>query len=123
MTPHRFWKVGERRTLPNGRVLETSNADSFWSYQEQYEGPARNFFKVVEQIADRLMPNKALLHDISAAGGKCEMYVLLPGIKNIGDSLVPSTLKQLAELGIFLSIEVFQKWKNAAGQLVGAVSE
>ena len=107
MTPHRSWKVGERRILPNGRVLNTCNKDSFWSYQERYEGASRNFFKKADRLANRLKPHEGFLHEISATGGKCEIYIQLPGTKNIGDSLEPQTLRLLAELGIFLSIEVF----------------
>jgi hypothetical protein len=113
MKPHRFWEQGELRTLPNGRVLKTRNTDSVWSYSEDYDGRSRNFFKRVERLANRLKRHKTFLHEISASGGRCEMYVQLPGAKNSGDTVEPATLRLLADLNIRLSIEVFPDWRVA----------
>src|SRR5579863_3128151 len=107
MKPHRSWKVGELRILPNGRVLKTRNRDSFWSCSEDYEGTVRTFFGKVDRLANRLKRHKAFLHQISAESGKCEIYIQLHGDKNIGDTLPPKTLALLADLNIFLSVEVF----------------
>jgi Domain of unknown function (DUF4279) len=111
MKPSRSWKVGKLRRLPNGRVLKTRNRDSLWSYSEDYEGRSRKFLKRVERLANRLKRHKTFLHEISASGGQCEMYVQLPGAKNTGDSVQPATLRLLAELNILLSIEVFPDWR------------
>jgi hypothetical protein len=111
MKPHRSWKLGELRSLPSGRVLKTRNRDSRWSYSEDYEGRSKKFFKRVERLANRLKRHKTFLHEISASGGQCEMYVQLPGAKNTGDSVQPATLRLLAELNILLSIEVFPDWR------------
>jgi hypothetical protein len=113
MKPSRSWKVGKLRRLPNGRVLKTRNTDSLWSYSERYEGRSKRFFKRVERLADRLKRHKILLHEISASGGRCEMYVQLPGAKNAGDTVQPATLRLLADLNIRLSIEVFPDWRVA----------
>jgi hypothetical protein len=113
MTPRHFGKVGEYRILPNGDVLKTRNKDTFWSYRDEYRGRSRNFFKRVERLANNLKPHRAFLHEISTAGGKCEIYVQLPGITNIGDSLYPQALQILAELDIVLSVELFPDWKLA----------
>jgi hypothetical protein len=113
MEPRRSWKVGERRTAPNGRALKGSYDASFWSYQQDYAGSSRSFFKEVEGLIARLNSHAAFLHDLSKAGGKCEIYVQLAGSRNIGDSLPPSMLKSLADLGIVLSLEVFPNWEDA----------
>lgn len=107
MKPDQFWKIGELRTLPNGRVLKTRNRDSFWSCSEKYEGKSRTFFDKVDRLASRLKRHKAFLDRISATSGKCESYIQLHGDKNIGDTLSPETLALLADLNIFLSVEVF----------------
>jgi hypothetical protein len=107
MKPHRFWKVGEFRRFPHGDVLKTRNKDSFWSCSEDYVGKVRTFFGKVDRLANRLKRHKAFLHQISAASGKSEIYIQLHGDENIGDTLSPKTLALLAELNIFLSVEVF----------------
>src|SRR5712692_4525972 len=78
--------------------------------QEDYRGNSRNFFKKVDRLAHRLKPHKAFLHEISASGGKSEIYIQLPGTLNVGDSLDPRTLGLLAELNVLLSVEVFPVW-------------
>jgi hypothetical protein len=113
MKPSRSWKAGKLRRLPNGRVLKTRNTDSLWSYSEDYEGRSKKFLKRVERLANRLKRHKTFLHEMSASGGRCEMYIQLPGTKNIGDSVQPATLRLLAELDILLSIEVFPHWRLA----------
>jgi|HubBroStandDraft_4_1064222.scaffolds.fasta_scaffold287419_1 hypothetical protein len=113
MKPSRSWKVGKLRRLPNGRVLKTRNTDSLWSYSEDYEGRSKKFFKTVERLANRLKRHKTFLHEISVSGGRCEMYVQLPGAKNIGDTIQPAMLRLLAELNILLSVEVFPHWRVA----------
>lgn len=105
--PDQFWKIGELRTLPNGRVLKTRNRDSFWSRSEKYEGKSRTFFDKVDRLASRLKRHKAFLDRITATSGKCEIYIQLHGDKNVGDTLSPETLALLADLNIFLSVEVF----------------
>jgi hypothetical protein len=113
MKPDLFWKIGERRVAPNGRVLKGRYTESLWTYREKYEGTSRNFFKKVDGIASRLKPHRAFLQKVSATGGKCEMYVQLSGAMNIGDSLRAPTLRLLGELDILLSVEVFPDWKSA----------
>jgi hypothetical protein len=112
MEPHRSWKVGESRTAPNGRALDGHRDDSFWSYREDYTNAAKAFFKEVDILVSRLKPHAAFLHELSAAGGKCEIYIQLPGSMNFGDSLHQSTLRSLADLGILLSLEVFPHWSD-----------
>jgi hypothetical protein len=112
MKPHRFWKAGERRTTPGSRALKGNFPDSLWSHHDEYEGRSRNFFERVDRLAIRLEPHNAFLHDISASGGQCEIYIQLPGSMNIGDSVHPKTLRLLADLNILLSAEVFPNWKN-----------
>jgi hypothetical protein len=113
MKPSRSWKVGKLRRLPNGRVLKTRNTDSLWSYSERYEGKSKKFFKRAERLVNRLKPHKTFLHEISASGGRCEIYVQLPGARNSGDTVQPATLRLLADLNIRLSIEVFPDWRVA----------
>jgi hypothetical protein len=111
MEPNRTWKVGERKKAPNGRELEGIVSESFWSCGDKYLGQDRRFFDEVNRLTLHLKPHKAYLQNLFEAGGKCEIYVQLPGSVNIGDSLAPQTLRLLAELGILLSIEVFPDWE------------
>jgi len=107
MKPRWSWKSGELRTLPDGRVLKNRKKDSYWCYSEHYAGRSKNFFKRVGRLANRLKRHKAFLQKITESGGRCEIYVQLPGAKNIGDSLGPKALQLLAELDILLSVEIF----------------
>ena len=112
MKPHRLWKAGERRTVPSGRVLNTRNRDSFWSYREIYTGPSRAFFKRTARLVNRLKRHKAFLREITKGGGQCELYILLSGAVNIGDSIPPEMLGSLADLRIWLSVEIFPKARS-----------
>jgi hypothetical protein len=107
MKPRWSWKSGELLTFPSGRVLKTPKKDSYWCYSEHYEGRSKNFFRRVGRLANRLKLHKIFLQKITESGGRCEIYVQLPGAKNIGDSLSPKALQLLADLDILLSVEVF----------------
>ena len=110
--PDIHYKKGEQRISQNGTLLEETNKTSFWCavYRTVDE---RLFFKEIEAMVEYFfMHNQTLFRKIEKEGGTSQIYVQLPGSKNIGDILKPKTLKTITDLNIELALEVFPYMKQ-----------
>jgi len=114
----RSWKAGESRATPTGTPLPGTWRDSSWNHVFSYKGE-RKFFDEIRQLLIQLLPHKDFLLKISNEGGRVEIYLQLPGDLNQGSSAEPAMLKEMAELGLYLGVEVFPEWGDDPRNTVG----
>ncbi len=106
LEPRTVWKVGDQIRTPKGRVMSGHREYSSWThvFERRTDSP---FFEEVEHALSRLAPHKEFITRIINEGGYGEIYFQLPGQVNQGSSAKPSVLRLIADLGLYLGVEVF----------------
>ena len=102
--PNLLWKLGE----PRGVGLRGKHERAAWSYWF-YVDNRRDFSNSVDSMISALQPARNFLQEVISTGGDAQLIVHLEGERNIGDTLSPSILSGLADLGLGFGIEVFPK--------------
>jgi hypothetical protein len=106
LTPHSSWKAGEPRLTPRGTVLPGPHKLSSWNHIRQWAGD-HSFAKEVENFVLELSVNRDFFTKLASEQARCELFVQLPGDASQGDSLSPSVLRQIHDLGLYFGVEVF----------------
>jgi hypothetical protein len=101
----RFYRVGDRRVTPKGKLLEGVYPETRWRYSVQYSPSDQWFAGKVELLLDRLEPHKKFLRQLSDTGGKLFLIVQFLGDAYFSDNLPRSTLARIIDLGLGLGIE------------------
>jgi len=104
--PYQSWLAGAPRRTPTGRAMPSVARESYWVWISEV-GAQRNFFAVLIEELDRLLPYADFLGRVAATGGRIALGVSLPGDVNIGARLPHDAVRRLAALPIDLDIEVF----------------
>ena len=97
--PSRAWSVGE--PAATGQRLQT-----MWYRTSRVVG-SRFFFREVAGTIELLATKAGFIGEFQRTGGKCRLTVQLDGSRNIGDELDPATMRSLADIGVWIGVEVF----------------
>jgi hypothetical protein len=104
--PHRQWKAGDRRVHPSGTLLEGHRDATYWclGFPDEKESSLAD---ALERHVARLRNCKQFLDDFHASGGSAEFFIGWFVERNSGDVLEWSLLRELADLHISLSFDVY----------------
>jgi hypothetical protein len=101
-------QVGEPRTTPKGDKIHGTYPDTRWRHSIEYKVRDQWFTAEVEALVNHLESRKAFLNDISATDGSATIIVQFLGDDGyFGDSLSPSMLTKIGDLGLSLGFEVY----------------
>ena len=108
MEPRFSWKVGERRCTPKGQMLDGYRRDSYWC-SERLTGFQEDPSQALIEHVEALERKRAFIEKFIAAGGSVELFIgwLLPGWSG-GEVFDSKTLKRLGDLGVDLSIDIYE---------------
>ena len=96
-------KAGERRNRP-GRELGFVSRESYWVH-ELSPAPGQRFEDFLTSWLKRLSAHEAVFHQLSAEGGKAELFVgFFMESQSCGIELTPSLMGDCAALGLELGI-------------------
>jgi hypothetical protein len=108
MEPSLTWKVGERRCTPRGKILDGYRRDSYWC-SEKLTGFQDDPSQALIEHIEALERKRAFIEKFIAAGGSVELFIgwKFPGPSG-GEEFDSKTLKRLGDLGIDLSIDIYE---------------
>jgi hypothetical protein len=98
----KVFKTGSRSWSDWSRIFDVQKVHDDENDTDHYQIEQR----VLEIIA-LCEPHQTLIEKIMQNGGRAGIQIRLDGTHNIGDSFEAETLRRLATLGMYLSIEVF----------------
>ncbi len=109
--PEVAWRAGERRTTPNGDLLEGHRTYSYWT--SRCTSPDDSDIEAfIRRTIDELKPHRAFFINIRDSGGKVEFFVgLFVGYANMGFTLTHDLMSELGCLGIDLSLDIYD-WED-----------
>lgn len=108
LTPHVAFRKGCVRALQNGKELPGVSRDSRWNHVYRFSKGHR-LGDALAQVVTFLEGHKAFIKKLCLQGASFELYVQLPGAKNIGDSIPWDLLRRMSQLRVSLGIEVFPR--------------
>lgn len=106
LSPSRKWKAGTPRTTPAGKRLAGTNRETYcvFDLDEQTSG---DLVETLSAFTKKLLAFKPFLHKIQSTGGGIEYFVGLFVKKNAGITIDKSLMVQLLDLGIELSLDIY----------------
>lgn len=106
LNPSQFWRQGDQRTTPKGKVLPGAYSYTSWSYCFDFSGE-RSFFHSLKILLENLEQHKLFFEKITFEGGQIYLNINLRGDENIGDVISWQIMEKLGVLKINLGVEVF----------------
>jgi len=107
MEPDGYADVGEQfRTLPSGKVTQTS-LQTWTTWTKVFLVDGYEIEKKMLEVINLFSPSRSFLEGVVSNKGLAEIQIRSQGDCNIGDTFSQKTLKQLSDLGVSLSIEMF----------------
>lgn len=106
MQSTRQWLAGDRRQTPVGALLPGKNKISYWTSRLEFSAKD-GFIEELKYLMNRVSIFRNHIQDFRNSGGIIEIYLMLSGKKNTGDSIDFSILKKLGEMEINFLVEVF----------------
>jgi hypothetical protein len=105
LQPHRVWQVGGARTTPKGKTIGGVWQDSAWLSDQEVsfdttDAAIKNYICRLQDAFERIL-------DITNTGGRAVLVFRMSGSENYGFVLSPDQLRELAQLGVEVSVEVF----------------
>jgi hypothetical protein len=97
--------VGEPRTTPKGQPLEGINRETHWIKSFDYSGESVS--KAIAAATNRYALFKDAFHEIRETGGGVEFFIGWFFERNGGDVIPADLLRQVGDLGIDLSFDVY----------------
>lgn len=111
ITPTHKWKFGESRKTPKGTQLSGNNIESYWTARlhdkKNLHSEDITLEEFISKANRRLRSYKEYLKKLSNDGGRIEYFVGWFGSSNMGANFKPSVLKDTAELGIEIALDVY----------------
>jgi hypothetical protein len=104
--PRFQWKADDHRVTPTGALLEGYREESYCCLRFPDE-EQNSLADALERHVARLRNCKPFLDDFHASGGSAEFFIGWFVDRNSGDELHWSLLRELAELHISLSFDVY----------------
>lgn len=105
------WVAGEPRVMRDGSMLPAMS-DNYWHTAFSFNQD-RGFKGDIVDTLRLLKKEDVRLNELVETDGNVMIYLQFQGIVNNGDTITPSILREMGELGINLSIEIFpieQNW-------------
>ena len=109
LMPTAVWKAGEQRTAEKGKTPPIVRDTHFWTADLLKGSHAEcDLADALSRILDHLASKKDLFLDISATGGRSELFVgwFFPE-GNSGDVLGHELLSRFADLSIDISFDIY----------------
>lgn len=111
ISPQHAWKAGEPRKTPKGEPLPGVYPSSYWSFRRDVKEDAA-LDEFLASWLRELGPHASLLQGISSSGGRVEFYVTWKYGATPRDTFSRGLLLAMADLGIDLSLEAFERFPN-----------
>jgi hypothetical protein len=112
LVPEFSWTAGDRKTTPKGGKLPGHRKESYWCYGVSVSDQPLE--AEIAKLNDSLAGKQNVLLDIVATGGRIEYFVGWFSSKNSGFVLKHELSRQLAELKIDLSFDVYPDRKKSS---------
>jgi hypothetical protein len=109
-------RAGDRRTTPDGAVLEGTYRDTRWRHSIRHEVKDQFFAKKVEEFVNRLVPYREFLHHLRATGGRATLIVQFLGDGYFGDKIGGDTLARMVDLQLDCGVECFTTPQRTSGK-------
>jgi hypothetical protein len=106
LTANRVWKAGERRTTPTGIPLPGSYGRSYCGLQVGQASLAA-LPQAIRGFLDHVRPRRAAIARLCESGGEFQLVVRWYSPGNTGESFQPDLLRDIAELGIALGLDIY----------------
>src|SRR6266404_3135648 len=108
LTPKKSWRAGEDRFNRIDGKVYGQYTTGYW-YCNLGEGERdRNFLNdYIEECVRRLAGHANYFREIATSGGRVEFFVAWYGVGNIGECFQSGLLRQLGEMSIDLSLDVY----------------
>ncbi|WP_321397831.1 DUF4279 domain-containing protein [Emcibacter sp.] len=111
LTPARLWTAGEPKLTPKGTALPITAEDSFWEARLSGSGKRSSSEISLEvwlkQAVSDLAPHREKFAEIAQTGGRVELFIRWAGDYNMGAVFAPELLRDLADLHLTLSLDVY----------------
>jgi len=113
MTPKIAWDVGAPRRTPDGELLGGKYKDTYWCSQD-LEGFSGDPVGTLTKYLDILERRRLSIQAIVDTGGRLEFFIGWGmGGPSDGEELSGGLLRKLGELGIGLSICVYERARGS----------
>lgn len=119
--PEYVRSIGEPRAAPNGRLLGGINEQTYvWARLVHKENVELG--DMLESCYERLHERRAFIRELVTTGGEAEFYVSI-FLRNMGGFCIKLPLvRKFADLGVGLSVELYQEEDSPAGTAISAAS-
>jgi hypothetical protein len=116
LRPFRVWRQGEPRVSPKGTPLEGVYKYNSWAArtheEERLFSTDISLEDYIAQLNQRLLPNKGKFMEVIGKGGYIEYFIGWFSEGNISATLEPKLMKDTAELGIAIGLDVYAYEEN-----------
>lgn len=106
LIPEVSHSVGERRRTPTGAALDGLYKETYCTFKKS-KGPDSQLDSELERCNAALSKHKSFLSKIKDSGGRLEYFVGLFLDGNSGFSVTSDEMRQMQELGIDLSLDIY----------------
>lgn len=106
LVPDFSYSAGDAKVTPNGRAIGGVRDGSFWlhSFPERNDGDVESSLK---EIVRSLAVRQEFFEQIARAGGRSELFIGWFSSENTGFNIGRLILRQLADLNIDLSFDIY----------------
>lgn len=105
-------QVGQPRVTPSGTKLDGLYWESRWSYRSRHRVTGQWFVPEIKDFANKLLPHADYLQHLREGARDCSLCITFLDVAHYGDRVPADLLRQLADLGLDLSIELFGVRQN-----------
>lgn len=98
--------VGAGRRTPTGQVLDGVYTETYWLYKFGFPTEPE-IEDCITKALSMLSPKRDFLNRICSTGGRCELFIGMFLERNTGIELDRDLIRQVAEVGLALSFDVF----------------
>jgi hypothetical protein len=112
LKPTSGWTAGDQRVTPTGHPLEGTRKETYW-YRNFPLSRDAQLSSSIKSLLNRLSSRKSFFKKVRAKGGTVELFVGWFINRNSGETLGQDVLKDLSNLQIDLSLDVYPPGHNA----------
>jgi hypothetical protein len=106
LVPHVKWSIGEQRKTPKGRKLKGIYDETYCTFKIEHEED--EFISTLLSRMNKTLKKKMpFLSNLISTGGSIEYFIGWYLDENAGDIFDSDLLKELSDLGISLSFDLY----------------
>lgn len=99
-------RVNDRIVTPTGEIVGGTYPDTRWSLRREYKGTV-DLNACTNEFLEMLRPKARFIKRLSLESYSASIIVSLPGQLYFGDQISAVLLREIAEFGLALGLEVF----------------